>query len=141
MNEGVRNALREAFKLKDADLIIPEHYAWLGAVGAAMLESEEYRKRSFKRIHQLRQHEATRKNFACTDPLSMENVLLLRNRNGKKVSGGRWQVPGKKEEQVSGVRCQVSEKDTPVDAPASPDTQDLTPAPLSDLRLLLRAGP
>jgi predicted CoA-substrate-specific enzyme activase len=80
MNEGVRNALREAFKLKDADLIIPEHYAWLGAMGAAMLESEEFRKRSFKRIHQLRQHEATRKNFACTDRLSMKNVLLLRDR-------------------------------------------------------------
>jgi predicted CoA-substrate-specific enzyme activase len=80
MNEGVRNALREAFKLKEADLIIPEHYAWLGAMGAAMLESEEFRKRSFKRIHQLRQHEAARKNFACTDRLSMENVLLLRDR-------------------------------------------------------------
>jgi predicted CoA-substrate-specific enzyme activase len=79
MNQGVRNALREAFKLKDADLLIPEHYAWLGAVGAAMLESEEYRKRSFKRIHQLRQHEAARKNFACTEPLSMEHVLLLRD--------------------------------------------------------------
>ena len=38
MNQGVRNALREAFKLKEADLLIPEHYAWLGAVGAAMLE-------------------------------------------------------------------------------------------------------
>src|SRR5512141_887194 len=36
MNQGVRNALREAFKLKEADLVIPEHYAWLGAVGAAM---------------------------------------------------------------------------------------------------------
>jgi predicted CoA-substrate-specific enzyme activase len=80
MNQGVRNALREAFKLKDADLIIPEHYAWLGAVGAAMLESEEFRKRSFKRIHQLRQHEAARSNFACTEPLSMKNVLLLRDR-------------------------------------------------------------
>ena len=79
MNEGVRNALREAFKLKEGDLLIPEHYAWLGAMGAAMLESEEYRKRSFKRIHQLRQHEAARKNFACTEPLSMENVLLLRD--------------------------------------------------------------
>jgi predicted CoA-substrate-specific enzyme activase len=79
MNQGVRNALRDAFKLKDADLLIPEHYAWLGAVGAAMLESEEYRKRSFKRIHQLRQHEAARKNFACTEPLSMEHVLLLRD--------------------------------------------------------------
>jgi predicted CoA-substrate-specific enzyme activase len=101
MNQGVRNALREAFKLKDADLLIPEHYAWLGAVGAAMLESEEYRKRSFKRIHQLRQHEAARKNFACTEPLSMENVLLLRDRTAEaqrrgegEASGSGCQVPG-----------------------------------------------
>ena len=80
MNQGVRNALREAFKLKESDLLIPEHYAWLGAMGAAMLESEEYRKRSFKRIHQLRQHEAARKDFACTEPLSMQHVLLLGDR-------------------------------------------------------------
>jgi predicted CoA-substrate-specific enzyme activase len=98
MNQGVRNALREAFKLKEADLIIPEHYAWLGAVGAAMLESEEFRKRSFKRIHQLRQHEAARNNFACTDPLSMKNVLLLRDRAAEakmvpgvnRVGAGDW---------------------------------------------------
>ncbi len=80
MNEGVRNALREAFKLKEDDLLIPDHYAWLGAIGAAMLESEEFRKRSFKRIHQLRQHEAARRNFSCAEPLSMKNVLLLRDR-------------------------------------------------------------
>ena len=54
-----------------------------------MLESEEFRKRSFKRIHQLRQHEAARKNFACTEPLSMENVLLLRDRQVGQVSGVR----------------------------------------------------
>jgi predicted CoA-substrate-specific enzyme activase len=125
MNQGVRNALREAFKLKDADLLIPEHYAWLGAMGAAMLEAEEFRKRSFKRIHQLRQHEAARKNFACTEPLSMENVLLLRDRTARKVSGVRYQVSG--EEKVSGVRYQVSGKDTPVEACASPDTRHLTP--------------
>ncbi len=129
MNQGVRNALREAFKLKDADLIIPEHYAWLGAVGAAMLESEEFRKRSFKRIHQLRQHEAARSNFACTDPLSMRNVLLLRDRVGDKVSGVRCQVSGEEQgpEQVAGVRYQVSEKGSPVEACASPDTRHLTP--------------
>jgi predicted CoA-substrate-specific enzyme activase len=134
MNEGVRNALREAFKLKEADLIIPEHYAWLGAMGAAMLESEEFRKRSFKRIHQLRQHEAARKNFACTDPLSMENVLLLRNRDGEKVPGARCQMP---EKQVPGVRCQVSASRIPATVGAElensspqhpvPSTQPLTP--------------
>ena len=80
MNQGVRNALREAFKLNDSDFLSPEHYAWLGAVGAAMLEAEEFRKRSFKRIHQLRQHEAAKKDFAFSDALSMQNVVLLRDR-------------------------------------------------------------
>jgi predicted CoA-substrate-specific enzyme activase len=99
MNQGVRNALREAFKLKESDLLIPEHYAWLGAVGAAILEAQEYRKRSFKRIHQLRQHEAARKNFACTEPLTMENVLLLRN-----STGTPWRAPTSPDGSKSGLR-------------------------------------
>jgi len=82
LNEGISNALREAFKLGENELVIPELYAWLGAAGAAMLEAEEWRKRSFKRIHQLRQHEAAKKSFACTEALSMKNVLLLRDRAG-----------------------------------------------------------
>jgi predicted CoA-substrate-specific enzyme activase len=99
MNQGVRNALREAFKLKESDLLIPEHYAWLGAMGAAMLEAEEFRKRSFKRIHQLRQHEASRKNFACSDPLSMQQVLLLRDR-AKPV---KLPAPGERVETYLGI--------------------------------------
>jgi predicted CoA-substrate-specific enzyme activase len=80
LNAGISEALREAFKLGENELVVPELYAWLGAAGAAMLEAEEWRKRSFKRIHQLRQHEAAKKSFACTDALSMKNVLLLRDR-------------------------------------------------------------
>jgi predicted CoA-substrate-specific enzyme activase len=80
MNQGVRNALRQAFMVNESDFRTPEHYAWLGAVGAAMLEAEEFRKRSFKRIHQLRQHEAGKKDFAFSDALSMQNVVLLRDR-------------------------------------------------------------
>ena len=80
LNAGILNALREAFKLGENDLMVPSHYAWLGAAGAAMLEAEEWRKRSFKRIHQLRQHEAAKRSFACTEALSMNNVLLLRDR-------------------------------------------------------------
>ena len=145
MNEGVRNALREAFKLKEDDLLIPEHYAWLGALGAAMLESEEYRKRSFKRIHQLRQHEAARKNFSCSEPLSMQNVLLLRDRKAGKVpgveqvSGTRCQVPGKRKEQVPGAKCQVSGKNTPVEACASPDTRHPAPDTCSSPDTLIEA--
>ncbi len=78
VNQGVRDALRQAFKLEEKDFIVPEHYAWLGAMGAAMFEAEEFRKRSFKTIHQLQQHAATKKSFACSDALSMSNVLLLR---------------------------------------------------------------
>jgi len=80
MNQGVRNAFRETFKLGEADFLVPEHYAWMSALGAAMLEAEEWRKRSFKRIHQLRQHETAKKVFAFSDPLSMADVTLLRDR-------------------------------------------------------------
>ena len=79
LNAGISHALGEAFKLGENELVVPELYAWLGAAGAAMLEAEEWRKRSFKRIHQLRQHEAAKKSYACSEALSMKNVLLLRD--------------------------------------------------------------
>ncbi len=79
MNEGVRHALQDAFKLADGQFIVPELYSWIGAIGAAIFESEEIRKRTFKRIHQLQQHATTKQPFAGSDPLSMENVLLLRD--------------------------------------------------------------
>ncbi len=80
MNDGVRNALRQAFKLEESDFLVPELYCWLGAVGAAMFEAEEWRKRTFKSIHQLQQHAASKKDFAFSDPLLMSNVVLLRDR-------------------------------------------------------------
>ena len=40
-NAGVTAALREAFALAETDLFVPEHYAWCGAIGAAILEAEE----------------------------------------------------------------------------------------------------
>ena len=78
LNQGVRNAMREAFGLGESDFFVPDYYCWLGALGAAIFETGELRKRSFKRIHQLRQHTG-KQNFACSDPLSMQNVLLLRD--------------------------------------------------------------
>ena len=53
-----------------------ELYAIASALGAAMFESEEWRKRSFKRIHQLKQHTG-KQSFACSDPLSMAKVTLF----------------------------------------------------------------
>jgi predicted CoA-substrate-specific enzyme activase len=77
-NEAVRNAMAEAFKLEHNELLVPELHAWMGALGAAMFESEEWKKRSFKRIHQLKQHTG-KQQFACTEALSMDKVKLLRD--------------------------------------------------------------
>ena len=57
-NCGVTLALREAFGLSEGDLIVPAEYAWCGAIGTAILEAEEPRKRSILEIHRLRQHDA-----------------------------------------------------------------------------------
>jgi predicted CoA-substrate-specific enzyme activase len=80
-NSGVTAALREVFALAESDLIVPPHYAWCGAIGAAILETEEKRKRSFREIHRLSQHESEER-VAGTAPLAMTDVLLLRHRVG-----------------------------------------------------------
>ncbi len=77
-NQAVRNAMQDAFKIADNDFFVPELHAWMGALGAAMFESEEWRKRTFKRIHQLKQH-AGKQVFAGSEPLSMAKVNLLRD--------------------------------------------------------------
>jgi len=78
-NKGVANALREAFNLAESDLIVPELYAWCGAIGTAILESEERRKRSFYEIHRLRQH-ASEERSIDAKPLLLDKVVLLRDR-------------------------------------------------------------
>ena len=78
-NAGVTNALREAFGVTAEQLFVPEHYAWCGAIGAAILEAEEPRKRSILEIHRLRQHEGE-EIVQDTEPLSTEHVVQLRDR-------------------------------------------------------------
>src|SRR4249920_3732217 len=77
-NAGVGNALREAFSLDAGQLFVPEHYAWCGAIGTAILEAEEQRKRSILEIHRLRQHQD--ESVQDTQPLSSANVVQLRDR-------------------------------------------------------------
>jgi predicted CoA-substrate-specific enzyme activase len=91
-NQGVVNALREAFNLAESDLIVPELYAWCGAVGTAILESEERRKRSFYEIHRLRQH-ATGERSIDARPLLLEKVVLLRDRVPKYAPPGGAKIP------------------------------------------------
>jgi len=90
-NGAVRNAMQEAFKIPEGDFFVPELHAWMGALGAAMFESEEWRKRTFKRIHQLKQHTG-KQIFAGSEPLSMAKVNLLRDH----VQDPPLPPPGKK---------------------------------------------
>src|SRR4051812_6318007 len=78
-NAGVTNAIREAFSLSTEDLFVPAEFAWCGAIGTAILESEELRKRSILEIHRLRQHDAEM-GTVDTHPLSTEHVVQLRDR-------------------------------------------------------------
>jgi len=73
-NEGVRLALTEAFRLAPDDLFVPELYAWLGALGAALASRDESQPAS---AAQLGPPEAESVSMA---PLSLENVTLLRAR-------------------------------------------------------------
>src|SRR4051794_6331784 len=84
-NAGVAGALREAFALSESDLIVPAEYAWCGAIGTAILEAEEPRKRSILEIHRLRQHD-TEEHVQDTRPLSTEHVVQLRDRVGVYVA-------------------------------------------------------
>jgi len=77
-NAGVTRALCETFELEKSELVVPGMYAWCGAIGSAILESEESKKRSFRDIHQLRQHETFKQQQVASNPLSMEDVVLLR---------------------------------------------------------------
>lgn len=80
---GVVKALSKTFQLKAGELIVPDLYAWCGAIGAAMLAAESVGKKTdvstFNGIRQLFRHQAE----APPDdipPLSMEQVTLLCNR-------------------------------------------------------------
>jgi len=82
-NSGVTGALREAFGLAEDALIVPEEYAWCGAIGTAMLEAAEPHKRSILEIHRLRQH--SEEIVEDTHPLATGNVVQLRDRVGAYV--------------------------------------------------------
>ncbi|MBZ5581205.1 MAG: acyl-CoA dehydratase activase [Acidobacteriia bacterium] len=84
-NAGVTGALREAFSLAESDLFVPAEYAWVGAIGAAILETEEPQKRSILEIHRLRQHDAEDR-VQDTRPLATENVVQLRDKVGVYVA-------------------------------------------------------
>jgi predicted CoA-substrate-specific enzyme activase len=93
-NEGVVEALREAFELDASQLVVPPLHAWCGAIGAAMLEADETLKRSFGEIHCLRQHSNQRRPYDGTR-LTLDRVVRLCDRIGPyrpQAGAGRIEV-------------------------------------------------
>jgi predicted CoA-substrate-specific enzyme activase len=87
MNSGIVDAMEEAFELKGGDLIVPGYYAWMGAIGSALIESDEARKNpgshAFVNLN-LDKLEAyltqSKADFPVNEPLDLENTILLRNK-------------------------------------------------------------
>ena len=80
-NRGVVQALLEAFRLSSEQLFVPEEYAWIGAIGCALLE-RNHTDETLRNPKPLR-HWETPSRAAGTNGhlarLSLENVLLLRD--------------------------------------------------------------
>lgn len=80
-NAGVVQALRELFTFDDRQLFVPEAYAWFGAIGAALLLSEGTNGRAGgTAIRSPGAVTAGAGNGVTAKPLSLDNVLLLRDR-------------------------------------------------------------
>jgi predicted CoA-substrate-specific enzyme activase len=80
-NAGVVRALEEAFHLGRGEIIVPELYAWLGAIGAALVDAAHRRSGLFGRGLPRDKTPAASENVASAahERLSLENVLLLRD--------------------------------------------------------------
>ncbi|MBI2840239.1 MAG: hypothetical protein HYX75_18130 [Acidobacteria bacterium] len=82
-NKGVVQAMRDLFKLAEQDLIVPPAYAWMGAIGAAMISAEVDLPES-SRAPWLTGLDinlgGSAEDLPRTDPLVMDQVILLRDR-------------------------------------------------------------
>jgi len=80
-NAAVVRAMAEAFELPGDDLIIPEAFAHVPAVGAAVAASRSARAADLSHMSDLRAaSDSAHGVFPTAAPLSMERVVLLRDR-------------------------------------------------------------
>lgn len=75
-NKGAVRALRETFAFEGDELVIPEFHMSLGAIGAALIEADHGEERAGG-IVALDAAQLPAAGFPVTEPLSMDNVVLL----------------------------------------------------------------
>ncbi len=80
-NKGVVQAMQSLLELSDDEFFVPEYYAWMSAIGSALLIENAKETKRPNDIHILSEHSETGGvEFPVTRPLSMEKVTLLRDR-------------------------------------------------------------
>jgi len=80
-NEAVVRAMREALGLDESQLIVPQAHAHIPAIGAAALAAQMGTSASVPGVVTGRTERSTAKEgFPTTQPLTMDNVILLRDR-------------------------------------------------------------
>ncbi|MFH0916314.1 MAG: acyl-CoA dehydratase activase [bacterium] len=79
-NKGAVSALRETFAMEDEQLIVPAHYAWMGAIGSALTAADERAGVEMVTIDLTRLERGQSADFETADALSMGRVILLRDR-------------------------------------------------------------
>jgi predicted CoA-substrate-specific enzyme activase len=80
LNAGVRDAVREAFRLQDPDFLIPELHCWMTALGASILAAEGNGKGTMSTFRSRQGETAGADDFPTTAALSLDHVMLLRDR-------------------------------------------------------------
>ena len=79
-NKGVAQALETVFGWEPGTLVISEEHTALGAIGTAILAEEVFRKKGKRSgSFSLEALDFKTRKFPNSPPLSMENVVLLRD--------------------------------------------------------------
>src|ERR1019366_9823407 len=76
LNAGVRDAVREAFKLQKSDFLVPDLNCWMTALGASMLASEGNGHGTTSTFLRLRGETARAEEFPATEALALDQVTL-----------------------------------------------------------------
>jgi len=79
-NKGAVGAMREAFELNENQFIVPAYYAWMGAIGSALTAADEQAGVEMVTIDADRLSGGQGDGFSTADALSMDRVILLRDR-------------------------------------------------------------
>lgn len=81
-NQGVVQAIKEIFEIREEDLMTTECYAWCGAIGAALLskEGKVFKDNTYLESKILHDASNQKKDFAAGQRLHTQDVIFLRDR-------------------------------------------------------------